>query len=81
MEPNNHASKQAIAPELCDEIFNRDERFAARFVGVSPETLRTWRRKNVGPRYRKVLGKLVKYSVASLREFLDAQPAGGGEAA
>jgi hypothetical protein len=55
----------------------RDERFTANRLGVSVETLRTWRKRGVGPRYRK-LGRCVRYSLADLDAFVEAQPTGGG---
>jgi hypothetical protein len=58
----------------------RDERFAASYFCISVETLRSWRRQNRGPRYRK-LGRCVRYSMADLVAFTEALPAGGGRAA
>jgi hypothetical protein len=55
----------------------RDERYAASFLAVSVETLRTWRKQDRGPRYRR-LGRCVRYSIADLVAFVDAAPSGGG---
>jgi hypothetical protein len=55
----------------------RDERFAAEYLAVSVETLRTWRKQNRGPRYRRI-GRCVRYSFADLLAFVDAAPSGGG---
>jgi hypothetical protein len=63
--------------ELTLTAFNRDEKFAARYLGVAVETLRTYRKKHRGPEYRKIGGKLVRYSLKSLRAFVDSQPRGG----
>jgi hypothetical protein len=63
-----------------NHIALRDERFAAGRLGVSVETLRTWRKQDRGPRYRK-LGRAVRYSIADLEAFVEAAPAGGGVAA
>ena len=62
------------------DAFNRDERFVARFFGVDLETVRGWRKRGVGPRYIRPGGRLVKYSLTSLRDWADRQP-GGGQAA
>jgi hypothetical protein len=56
----------------------RKERFAAAYLGVSVETLRTWRRENRGPRFRKIGGRCVRYSLRDLISFAEASPAGGG---
>jgi excisionase family DNA binding protein len=65
------------ALESRDHIGFRDERYAAAYLGVSVETLRTWRQKKRGPRYRK-LGRCVRYSLADLEAFIEATPSGGG---
>jgi len=56
----------------------RDERFTSTYLGVSVETLRAWRRLGRGPRYRKIGGRCVRYSVTDLESFVEAQPTGGG---
>ena len=50
---------------------NRDERFAAAYLGIHVETLRGWRKRNTGPPWRKAKGKLVRYSLADLTEWLN----------
>lgn len=55
-----------------------DERFAASYLSVKVETLRTWRKQGRGPLYRK-LGRCVRYRLSDLFEFVEAQPAGGGK--
>ena len=44
-----------------------DTRFAAAYLGYSPATLRLWRRKGCGPKFRYV-GRFVEYN----KEDLDA---------
>jgi hypothetical protein len=60
--------------------YNRTEQFAAEFTGTRPETLRTWRRKGSGPPWKKINGKLIRYSLAGLIAWMESQP-GGGETA
>lgn len=55
----------------------RDERFAASYLAISVETLRSWRKQNRGPRYRRI-GRCVRYSIVDLVAFVDAAPSGGG---
>jgi hypothetical protein len=55
----------------------RDERFTASYLAVSVETLRTWRKQNRGPRYRRI-GRCVRYAMADLLSFVEAAPSGGG---
>jgi hypothetical protein len=64
--------------ELEITAFNRDEQFASRYLGVAIETLRGYRKRNRGPEFRRIGGKLIRYSLASLRAWSDAQPRGGG---
>lgn len=45
-----------------------NNREAAAFLGVKPNTLEVWRCKHIGPRYAK-LGRRVLYDVADLEEF------------
>jgi hypothetical protein len=69
----------SLPEDLERTAFNRDERFASRYLGVNPETLRGWRKRGIGPRYVKLNGRLVKYSVLSLISFVESQPMGGGQ--
>jgi hypothetical protein len=57
----------------------RDERFAASYLGVSVLTVRHWRQRKRGPRWRKIEG-CVRYSMADLLAFVDSAPAGGAAA-
>jgi predicted DNA-binding transcriptional regulator AlpA len=59
----------------------RDERFAAVYLGVSVETIRAWRKQKRGPRFRKIGGRSVRYSLRDLISFAEASPSGGGQAA
>lgn len=43
---------------------------AARYLGVSPSTLNSWRVKRVGPAFVKV-GRMVRYAPDALRAFVD----------
>jgi hypothetical protein len=54
--------------------YNRDERFVADFYGVEPETVRGWRKRGRGPRYKKINGKLIRYSLADLTAWAEGQP-------
>ena len=46
-----------------------DESAAAKYLGIAAETLRAWRRKGSGPRFFKMGGKLVRYSIEDLANF------------
>jgi hypothetical protein len=78
LTPANH---QLLPDDLDRQAYNRNEEFAAQFCGQSVETLRGYRKRGVGPRYKKILGKSIRYSIASLTEFMESQPTGGGRAA
>ena len=74
-------SDQTLPPDLDRQAFNRTERFAAQFTGQSVETIRGYRKRGVGPRFKKILGGSIRYSIESLVEFMESQPTGGGRAA
>jgi predicted DNA-binding transcriptional regulator AlpA len=50
---------------------------AARMLGISAATIRTWRTRGGGPPARRIgaAGRLVRYAVADLRAFAEARPA------
>jgi hypothetical protein len=49
---------------------------AAAYLGCQPATLKTWRARGEGPRFRVMSGKLVRYH----RDDLDAFVIGGSDA-
>jgi Helix-turn-helix domain len=61
--------------------YNRNERFAARFYGVDTETVRGWRKRGRGPRYKKINGKLIRYSLEDLIAWAESQPGSGDRTA
>ena len=46
---------------------------AARFVGVSPKTLRNWRSKKVGPSWSRAGSRAVVYRIGDLIAFMEAR--------
>ena len=52
-----------------EETFMNDVE-AAKFLRLSPQTLRNWRTKCRGPAYSK-LGRAVRYNLAGLRAFTE----------
>jgi phage terminase Nu1 subunit (DNA packaging protein) len=52
-----------------DQVLAVDEPKAAELIGVSPSTLRRWRRTGIGPRMIR-LGVLIRYRPADLEQFL-----------
>jgi len=57
--PASTGLERELSSDLDPGVFNRGERFAARFLGLNPETLRGWRKRGVGPKHKQILGKLV----------------------
>jgi hypothetical protein len=49
-----------------------DEREAAAILGAQVQTLRNWRWRGDGPRFRKVGARLVRYHRADLAAFIAA---------
>lgn len=47
-----------------------NERQAAKYLGVSPGTLRLWRSENRSPRYFRA-GKLIRFRVCDLNEWIE----------
>ena len=73
-------SPNPLPPEIDVTAFNLDEPFAAALLGTKVETMRTWRKRHCGPPWKKLNG-LVSYSLASLQEWVESQPTGGGKTA
>lgn len=73
-------SDKTLPANLDREAFNKTEEFAARFCGLSVETIRGFRKRSIGPKFRKIMGKSIRYSIATLIEFMEQQPTGGGGA-
>lgn len=48
-----------------------DEREAAAILGASVQTLRNWRWRHEGPRFRKIGLRLVRYGRADLLAFIE----------
>jgi len=48
------------------------ERDVATLTQISPDTLRTWRCRRVGPRFLKI-GSSVRYRAEDIEAFLDAR--------
>lgn len=52
-----------------------DEREAAAILGVAVTTMRNWRWKEEGPRFRKLGTRLVRYHRADLQAFIEGKEA------
>src|SRR5678815_174191 len=79
---------QIIDQDLEFAAFNKDEHWASRFLGISVESLRGYRKKRIdkatgieqsprGPGFVKLNGATVRYSLQSLTEWVNSQPSGG----
>lgn len=58
-----------------------DERAAAAMLGLSPETLRSWRSRRIGPDCHVRFGRSVRYNLDALAAWAAAQSAPRAEAA
>lgn len=54
-----------------------NEAQTAKFLGVSCETLRGWRKRGRGPKCIKVGGYLVRYRLSDVIGWLEKQPTRG----
>lgn len=46
---------------------------AAAYIGLSPLTLKKWRRLNIGPEYHRIGHKCVRYAKHIIDAWLDAR--------
>ena len=53
----------------CTLLLTEEE--AAKILNTSRRTLQGWRMRSVGPRYKK-LGKVVRYAMVDLQNFIEA---------
>jgi len=53
-----------------DKVQVVNDREAARFLGLAPQTLRNWRTNRRGPKYVRLGGRIV-YRLVDLNEFLN----------
>ncbi len=56
-----------------------DQRQLSEMLAVPVRTLERWRFERRGPRFRKMAGKLVRYELGSVLEWIEQQEGGGGE--
>ncbi len=63
---------------IIDDLKVVGEKAAAEILDVSIKTLQGWRWAGRGPRYYKI-GRLVKYRLEDLKEFVDRQLVDKGE--
>jgi predicted DNA-binding transcriptional regulator AlpA len=68
---------EAIQPRVNQSPQYIDERALSRMIGIAVRTLQRWRLTGRGPRYRRIGGDAVRYSVADVEAWLAQQPAGG----
>lgn len=45
----------------------------ARYLSVSPETLKRWRKRKFGPRFVRINRRVIRYHRADVDNFLDRQ--------
>ncbi|MGY6626894.1 MAG: helix-turn-helix transcriptional regulator [Oceanicaulis sp.] len=62
-------SKSEKTPASPDALMS--EAKAAKFLAVSPRTLRNWRTRGNGPRFVKVSGRCIRYRMRDLAEWTD----------
>jgi excisionase family DNA binding protein len=74
MTSQSHTNPKAL-PNASYDFFNENQ--VAQRLGVSIATVRRWRAQHIGPRFRKI-GSSVRYSSDDLKQWIEAQPAGGG---
>lgn len=69
MQPVHHATPQQVAAIGPGDLL--DERVTSAILGVSIQTLRNWRWRREGPRFRKIGLRLVRYARADLVAFIE----------
>ncbi len=76
MHPSNSLAPPNAAPLNPGDLVTETE--AAAILGARVQTLRNWRWRGEGPRFRKVGQRMVRYHRADLAAFIEA---GSGKAA
>lgn len=79
MHPYNSLSPHVAAKLEPGDLVTETE--AATILGAQVQTLRNWRWRNTGPRWRKVGARLVRYHRADLAAFIDAGSSDKADAA
>lgn len=69
MQPTVTSTPQAAATLAPGDLL--DERAAAAILDASVQTLRNWRWRGEGPRFRKIGKRLVRYARADLQAFVE----------
>ena len=69
MQSEVHTTPQPAARLSPGDLLTETE--AAMIIGASVQTLRNWRWKDKGPRYRKVGARMVRYYRADLQAFIE----------
>lgn len=67
MHPDNQRAASAAKLEPGDLLTDVE---AAAILGATVQTLRNWRWRGVGPRWRKIGQRMVRYHVADLAAFV-----------
>jgi hypothetical protein len=72
IDPTTVIERPVIKPESAPGVTSNwlNERQAADYIGVVPGTLNTWRCRGRGPRFHRVSGKMIRYSVHDLDAFM-----------
>lgn len=47
-----------------------DQREAARFLGLAPRTLESWRSRRIGPRFIAYSRRCIRYRIADLQDWV-----------
>lgn len=50
-----------------------DDRRVSEMIGVGRQTLANWRGQGKGPRYVKLEGRLVRYALSDVIEFMESR--------
>ncbi len=58
-----------VAAKTTNEQRLVTEKQAAKLLSVSPRTLRNWRTRGGGPRFVKISGRCIRYSIADINEW------------
>ena len=69
MQPAHHTTPQQVAAIGPGDLL--DERLTSAILGVSIQTLRKWRWRGEGPRFRKIGSRLVRYCRSDLLAFIE----------
>ena len=62
------------------ELYDLDEKTAAKICAISPQAMKGWRLRGLGPRFKRIAGSTIRYRRSDIIAWIEQQPGGGAAA-